>query len=158
MLKITCSFATQEEDRKRGRQAGSRQRDSLGLEAKSHYTLCWVTVLHADKESSISAFLPGINADVCYVLISVVFVNVFIYCSVSVYRCLPGKWKRLSRWPFGEGFGGGVTLGGLLCRKGAGDEGVEEVVEDGLLLESSWFSAGGWSCQKLTILIPQNCF
>lgn len=82
-------------------------------------------------------FLPGINADVCYVLISVIFVNVFVYCSVSVYRCLPGKWKRLSRWPFGEGFGGGVALGGLLCWKGAGDEGVEEVVEDGLLLESS---------------------
>lgn len=56
---------------------------------------------------------------------------------------LPGKLKRLSRWPLGEGLGGGVALGGLLCWKGAGDEGVEEVVEDGLLLESSWFSTGG---------------
>lgn len=58
---------------------------------------------------------------------------------------LPGKLKRLSRWPLGEGLGGGVALGGLLCWKGAGEEGVDEVVEDGLLLESSWFSTGGWS-------------
>lgn len=56
---------------------------------------------------------------------------------------LPGKLKRLSRWPLGEGLGGGVALGGLLCWKGAGEEGVDEVVEDGLLLESSWFSTGG---------------
>lgn len=39
--------------------------------------------------------------------------------------------------------GGGVALGGLLCWKGAGEEGVDEVVEDGLLLESNWFSTGG---------------
>lgn len=45
----------------------------------------------------------------------------------------------------GEGLGGGVALGGLLCWKGAGEEGVDEVVEDGLLLESSWLSTGGWS-------------
>lgn len=65
---------------------------------------------------------------------------------VSVSRHLgglPGKLKRLSRWPLGEGLGGGVALGGLLCWKGAGEEGVDEVVEDGLLLESSWFSTGG---------------
>lgn len=49
----------------------------------------------------------------------------------------PGKLKRLSRWFLGEGFGGGVALGGLLCWNGAGDDGVEDVVEDGLLLESS---------------------
>lgn len=59
----------------------------------------------------------------------------------------PGKLKRLSRCPLGEGLGGGVALGGLLCWKGAGDDGVDEVVEDGLLLESSWFSTGGWSCR-----------
>lgn len=146
MLKITGSFAREEEDRKRGRQAGSRQRDSLRLELKSHYALCWVRMLHAVL--NISFLLHRINADVFCVLI-----NALVHCSVSVYRCLPGKWKRLSRWTFGEGFGGGVTLGGLLCWKGAGEEGVEEVVEDGLLLESSWFSAGGWSCQKET-----NCF
>ena len=57
----------------------------------------------------------------------------------------PGKWNRPSRGPLGEGLGGGVALGGLLCWKGAGEEGVEEVVEEGLLLESSWFSTGGWS-------------
>lgn len=56
-------------------------------------------------------------------------------------RDLPGKWKRFSRWPLGEGLGGGVALGGFW--KGAGEEGVEEVVEDGLLLESNWFSTGG---------------
>lgn len=48
----------------------------------------------------------------------------------------------------GEGLGGGVALGGLLCWKGAGEEGVDEVVEEGLLLESSWFSTGGWSWGK----------
>lgn len=58
-------------------------------------------------------------------------------------RGSPGKLKRLSRWPLGEGLGGGVALGGLLCWKGAGEEGVDEVVEDGLLLESSGFSTGG---------------
>lgn len=31
--------------------------------------------------------------------------------------------------------------------KGAGEEGVEDVVEDGLLLESRWFMAGGCSCR-----------
>lgn len=35
----------------------------------------------------------------------------------------------------GEGFAGGVALVGLLELK-AGEEGVEEVVEEGLLLES----------------------
>lgn len=60
----------------------------------------------------------------------------------------PGKLKRLSRWPLGEGLGGGVALGGLLCWKGAGEEGVDDVVEDGLLLESSWFSTGGCSWRR----------
>lgn len=75
-----------------------------------------------------------------------------LYVCISSHMCasrhlwgLPGKLKRLSRWPLGEGLGGGVALGGLLCWKGAGEEGVDEVVEDGLLLESSWFSTGGWS-------------
>lgn len=36
----------------------------------------------------------------------------------------------------GDGFGGGVALGGLEDWKGAGEDGVEEVVEEGLLLES----------------------
>lgn len=49
----------------------------------------------------------------------------------------PGKLKRLSRWFLGDGLGGGVALGGLLCWNGAGDDGVEDVVDDGLLLESS---------------------
>lgn len=52
----------------------------------------------------------------------------------------------------GEGFGGGVALGGLEDWKGAGEDGVDEVVEEGLLLESRWFIAGGCSCkaQKVT--------
>lgn len=37
--------------------------------------------------------------------------------------------------PLGEGFAGGVALGGLLELK-AGEEGVEDVVEEALLLES----------------------
>lgn len=52
-------------------------------------------------------------------------------------RNSPGKLKRLSRWFLGEGLGGGVALGGLLCWNGAGDDGVEDVVDEGLLLESS---------------------
>lgn len=54
----------------------------------------------------------------------------------------------LSRWP-GEGLGGVVALGGLdELGKGAGEEGVEDVVDDGLLLESRWFVAGGCSCRN----------
>lgn len=49
---------------------------------------------------------------------------------------LPGKLNRPSLWPMGDGFGGGVALGGLEDWKGAGEDGVEEVVEEGLLLES----------------------
>lgn len=49
---------------------------------------------------------------------------------------VPGKWNRPSLWPMGEGFGGGVALGGLEDWKGAGEDGVDEVVEEGLLLES----------------------
>jgi len=76
-------------------------------------------------------------------------VSVFVYVCPGIFNCgflcpdLPGKLKRLSRWPLGEGLGGGVALGGLLCWKGAGEEGVDEVVEDGFLLESSWFITGG---------------
>lgn len=59
---------------------------------------------------------------------------------------IPGKLNLLSRWP-GDGLGGVVALEGLdEVRKGAGDEGVEDVVEDGLLLESR-FMAGGCSCK-----------
>lgn len=47
----------------------------------------------------------------------------------------------------GDALGGGVALGGLEDWKGAGEEGVEEVVEEGLLLESRWFIAGGCSCK-----------
>lgn len=43
--------------------------------------------------------------------------------------------------------GGGVALGGLEDWKGAGEDGVEEVVEEGLLLESRWFIADGCSCK-----------
>lgn len=44
--------------------------------------------------------------------------------------------------------GGVVALDGLdEVRKGAGEEGVEDVVEDGLLLESRWLMAGGCSCR-----------
>lgn len=68
-----------------------------------------------------------------------------LHLCLAIYPSLPGKLKRLSLWPLGDGLGGGVALGGLLCWKGAGEEGVDEVVEDGLLLESSWFSTGGWS-------------
>lgn len=49
---------------------------------------------------------------------------------------LPGKLNRPSLWPIGDGFGGGVALGGLEDWKGAGEDGVDEVVEEGLLLES----------------------
>lgn len=49
---------------------------------------------------------------------------------------LPGKLNRPSLWPIGDKFGGGVALGGLEDWKGAGEDGVEEVVEEGLLLES----------------------
>lgn len=59
---------------------------------------------------------------------------------------VPGKLNLLSRWP-GEGLGGVVALEGLDVGKGAGEEGVEEVVDDGLLLESRWFMAGGCSCR-----------
>lgn len=58
---------------------------------------------------------------------------------------MSGKLNLLSRWP-GEGLGGVVALDGLDdVGKGAGEEGVEDVVEDGLLLESRWFMAGGCS-------------
>lgn len=44
--------------------------------------------------------------------------------------------------------GGVVALDGLDdVGKGAGEEGVEDVVEDGLLLESRWFMVGGCSCR-----------
>ena len=60
---------------------------------------------------------------------------------------VPGKLNLPSRWP-GEGLGGVVALDGLDdAGKGAGEEGVEDVVEDGLLLESRWFMAGGCSCR-----------
>lgn len=65
----------------------------------------------------------------------------------SPSNILPGKLKRLSLSPMGEGFGGVIALGGFEVWKGAGEEGVEEVVEDGLLLESRWFIAGGCSCK-----------
>lgn len=58
---------------------------------------------------------------------------------------VPGKLNLLSRWP-GDGLGGVVALDGLDdVGKGAGEEGVEDVVEEGLLLESRWFMAGGCS-------------
>ena len=60
---------------------------------------------------------------------------------------VPGKLNLPSRWP-GDGLGGVVALDGLDdVGKGAGEEGVEDVVEDGLLLESRWFMAGGCSCR-----------
>lgn len=70
-----------------------------------------------------------------------------------------GKWKRLSRQPCGDGLGGGValTLGGLLCWKCAGEEGVEEVAEDGLLLESSWCKLGAGSLLVTAFGRVQNC-
>ena len=44
----------------------------------------------------------------------------------------------------GEGCSGegGVAL---LGRGGAGEDGVEEVVDEGLLLESGWYGTGMWS-------------
>lgn len=58
---------------------------------------------------------------------------------------MSGKLNLPSLWP-GEGLGGVVALGGLDdVGKGAGEEGVEDVVEDGLLLESRWFMARGCS-------------
>lgn len=81
-----------------------------------------------------------------------------VLISLSFHRCLsdlgrvlqkkmglPGKLNRPSLWPIGDRFGGGVALGGLEDWKGAGEDGVEEVVEEGLLLESRWFIAGGCS-------------
>lgn len=61
--------------------------------------------------------------------------------------------------------GGVVALEGLdEVRKGAGDDGVEDVVEDGLLLESR-FMAGGCSCKtrdagmsKVTSLEVVTCW
>ena len=51
---------------------------------------------------------------------------------------VPGKLNLPSRWP-GEGLGGVVALDGLDdAGKGAGEEGVEDVVDEGLLLESGW--------------------
>lgn len=66
----------------------------------------------------------------------------------QVTRCWPGKRKRLSREPCGDVLGGGValTLEGLLCWKCAGEEGAEEVADDGLLLESNWFKLEVGSC------------
>lgn len=48
------------------------------------------------------------------------------------------------RADWGEGCRGegGVAL---LGRGGAGEEGVEEVVDEGLLLESGWYGTGVWS-------------
>lgn len=70
-----------------------------------------------------------------------------------------GKWKRLFLEPCGDGLGGGValTLGGLFCWKCAGEEGVEEVAEDGLLLESSWFKVGGGSLLVIAFGKVPNC-
>lgn len=69
---------------------------------------------------------------------------------------VPGKLNLLSRWP-GEGLGGVVALEGLdEVRKGAGDDGVEDVVEDGLLLESR-FMAGGCSCRTRDARMGQGC-
>lgn len=70
-----------------------------------------------------------------------------------------GKWKRWSREPCGDGLGGGValTLGGLLGWKCAGEEGVEEVADDGLLLESSWFKVGGGSLLVIAFGKVPNC-
>lgn len=47
----------------------------------------------------------------------------------------------------GEGWrgDGGVALGGS---GGAGEEGVEDVVDEGLLLESGWYGTGMWSCRE----------
>lgn len=50
-----------------------------------------------------------------------------------------------------------MALGGLLCWKGAGEEGVEEVVEDGLLLESNWFITGGCSFLVMALGSVPNC-
>lgn len=63
---------------------------------------------------------------------------------LSLFCCIPGKLKRLSQELCGDGLGGGValTLEGLLCWKCAGEEGVEEVADDGLLLDSSWLILG----------------
>lgn len=64
---------------------------------------------------------------------------------------VPGKLNLLSRWP-GEGLGGVVALEGLDdVGKGAGEEGVEDAVEDGLLLESRWLMAGGCSCRTKAV-------
>lgn len=38
-----------------------------------------------------------------------------------------------------------MALGGS---GGAGEEGVEDVVDEGLLLESGWYGTGMWSCRK----------
>lgn len=66
---------------------------------------------------------------------------------------VPGKLNLLSRWP-GEGLGGVVALDGLDdVGKGAGEEGVEDVVEEGLLLESRWFTAGGCSCKTRDVKV-----
>lgn len=73
----------------------------------------------------------------------------------------PGKLKRLSRKPCGDVLGGGValTLGGLLCWKCAGEEGVEEVADEGLLLESSWLILGtGSSKYTESISITSHYF
>lgn len=40
---------------------------------------------------------------------------------------------------------GGVAL---LGKGGAGEEGVEEVVDEGLLLESGWYGTGMWSWEE----------
>lgn len=55
--------------------------------------------------------------------------------------------------------GGGValTLGGLLCWRRAGEDGVEEVAEEGLLLESNWCILGGGSLLVRALGKVLNC-
>lgn len=67
--------------------------------------------------------------------------------------------KRLSQELCGDGLGGGValTLGGLLCWKCAGEEGVEEVADDGLLLDSSWLILGTGSLLVSAFGKVPNC-
>lgn len=78
---------------------------------------------------------------------------------MCVEAATSGKWKRLSLKLCGDGLGGGValTLEGLLCWKCAGEEGVEEVADDGLLLESRWCKLGTGSLLVTAFGKVPNC-
>lgn len=73
---------------------------------------------------------------------SVITLSKYLYFSVFLHILIPVKLNCFCcRADCGDGCSGegGVAL---LGRGGAGDDGVEEVVDEGLLLESGWYGTG----------------